>query len=139
VNGSPQPQTRDQASGFTELELRESAGRGAAELDGASATELLGWTDEIVGADGYLVTSNMEDAAVQLAYDIRLLNVAPEHTVAEQDATLEKDLWARDPDECCRHVDRPRLLHGEAGAGHRPADVGRDIPRPDAGCTSRMR
>lgn len=40
--------------------------------------------------------------AVETTYDIRLLNVKPEHTVAEQDALLGKDLFARDPDECCR-------------------------------------
>lgn len=123
MNGSPQPQARDQVRGFTELELRELAARGAAELDGASATELLGWTDETFGADGYLVASNMEDAvlidlaakvrpgvqvlfldtdyhfpetlsiqdAVKLAYHSRLLNVTPEHTVAGQDAMLGKD------------------------------------------------
>jgi phosphoadenosine phosphosulfate reductase len=123
-----------QASGFTEAELRELAARGAADLDGASATELLRWTDEIFGADGYVVASNMQDAvlvdlaakvrpgvqvlfldtgyhfaetigtrdAVEAVYDIRLLNVTPEHTVAEQDELLGKDLFARDPDECCR-------------------------------------
>lgn len=40
--------------------------------------------------------------AVAAAYDIRLLNVTPEHTVAEQDELLGKDLFAREPDECCR-------------------------------------
>lgn len=44
----------DQASGFTEAELRELAARGAADLDGASATELLRWTDETFG-DSYVV------------------------------------------------------------------------------------
>ncbi|UQX12833.1 phosphoadenylyl-sulfate reductase [Candidatus Mycobacterium methanotrophicum] len=138
MNDSPQPQTEARVSdpprGFTEAELYELAARGAAEMDGAGAIELLGWTDETFGADGYVVASNMEDAvlvdlaakvrpgvqvlfldtgyhfpetigtrdAVKLTYDIRLLNLTPAHTVAEQDAMLGKDLFARDPNECCR-------------------------------------
>ncbi|SOX55045.1 phosphoadenylyl-sulfate reductase [Mycobacterium ahvazicum] len=123
--------------------LRELAARGAAELEGASATELLRWTDDnfggINGPRGwatcnYIVASNMQDAvlvdlaskvrpgvpvlfldtgyhfvetvgtrdAVESVYDIRVLNVAPEHTVAEQDKLKGKDLFARDPGECCR-------------------------------------
>jgi phosphoadenosine phosphosulfate reductase len=31
-----------------------------------------------------------------------VLNVTPEHTVAEQDELLGKNLFARDPNECCR-------------------------------------
>jgi phosphoadenosine phosphosulfate reductase len=127
----------------TENELRELAARGAAELEGASATELLRWTEEnFGGVNGprgwatcnYVVASNMQDAvlvdlaakvrpgvpvifldtgyhfvetigtrdAVESVYDIRVLNVTPEHTVAEQDELLGKDLFARDPGECCR-------------------------------------
>ena len=127
----------------TENELRKLATRGAAELDGASATELLRWTEEnFGGVNGprgwatcnYVVASNMQDAvlvdlaakmrpgvpvlfldtgyhfvetigtrdAVESVYDVRVLNVAPEHTVAEQDKLLGKDLFARDPGECCR-------------------------------------
>ncbi|MGO9157140.1 phosphoadenylyl-sulfate reductase [Mycobacterium sp.] len=127
----------------TEDELRELAARGAAELDGANATELLRWTeDNFGGVNGprgwatcnYVVASNMQDAvlvdlaarvrpgvpvlfldtgyhfvetvgtrdAVESVYDVRVLNVAPEHTVAEQDKLLGKDLFARDPGECCR-------------------------------------
>lgn len=131
----PQTRTRstDRARGHTEVELRELAARGAAELDGASAIDLLRWTDETFDGD-YVVASNMQDAvlvdlavrvrpgvqilfldtgyhfvetigtrdAVETIYDIRLLNITPEHTVAEQDALLGKDLFARDPDECCR-------------------------------------
>ena len=33
--------------------------------------------------------------AVEAVYDIRVLNVTPEHTVAEQDELLGKDLFAR--------------------------------------------
>ncbi|WP_055404097.1 MULTISPECIES: phosphoadenylyl-sulfate reductase [unclassified Mycobacterium] len=40
--------------------------------------------------------------AVESAYDIHLLNVTPEHTVQEQDELLGKELFARDPNECCR-------------------------------------
>ena len=40
--------------------------------------------------------------AVEAVYDIRVVNVTAEHTVAEQDELLGKDLFARDPNECCR-------------------------------------
>lgn len=40
--------------------------------------------------------------AVEAVYDVTVVNVAPEHTVAEQDRLLGKDLFARDPHECCR-------------------------------------
>ena len=127
----------------TEAELRELAARGAAELDGASAPELLRWTEEnFGGVNGprgwatcnYVVASNMQDAvlvdlaarvrpgvpvmfldtgyhfvetigtrdAIESVYDVRVLNVTPEHTVAEQDAIVGKDLFASDPGECCR-------------------------------------
>jgi phosphoadenosine phosphosulfate reductase len=127
----------------TEAELRELAARGAAELDGASAPELLRWTEEnFGGVNGprgwatcnYVVASNMQDAvlvdlaarvrpgvpvmfldtgyhfvetigtrdAIESLYDVRVLNVTPEHTVAEQDALVGKDLFASNPGECCR-------------------------------------
>lgn len=133
----------DGATDFTEEQLRELAERGASELEGASAIDILRWTDEHFGpVDGprgwatckYVVACNMQDAvtvslasdvrpgvpvlfldtgyhfpetigtrdAVEAVYDIRLLNVTPEHTVAEQDELLGKDLFARDPNECCR-------------------------------------
>ena len=114
-------------------ELRRLAARGAAELDGADASELLRWTDENFPGD-YVVASNMQDAvlidmaakirpgvdvvfldtgyhfvetigardAVESVYDVNVLNITPEHTVAEQDALLGKDLFARDPNRCCR-------------------------------------
>jgi phosphoadenosine phosphosulfate reductase len=132
-----------QATMPTEAELRELAARGAAELEGASATDLLRWTDEnFGGVNGprgwatcnYVVASNMQDAvlvdlaarvrpgvpvmfldtgyhfvetigtrdAIESVYDVRVLNVTPEHTVAEQDALVGKDLFASDPGECCR-------------------------------------
>ncbi len=40
--------------------------------------------------------------AVESVYDIHLLNVTPEHSVAEQDELMGKDLFAREPNECCR-------------------------------------
>lgn len=40
--------------------------------------------------------------AVQAVYDVNVVNVSPERTVAEQDALLGKDLFAREPNECCR-------------------------------------
>jgi phosphoadenosine phosphosulfate reductase len=127
----------------TEAQLRELAARGNAELEGASATELLRWADEnFGGVNGprgwatcnYVVASSMQEAvlidlaakvrpgvpvmfldtgyhfvetigtrdAIESVYDIRVVNVTPEHTVAEQDRLMGKDLFARDPGECCR-------------------------------------
>ena len=118
---------------ISESDLQELAERGAAELDGASAQDLLRWTDENFGGN-YVVASNMQDAvlidlaakvrsgvdvlfldtgyhfvetigtrdAVEAVYDINIVNVTPDHTVAEQDALLGKNLFARDPNECCR-------------------------------------
>jgi phosphoadenosine phosphosulfate reductase len=132
----------------TEGELREIAARGGAELEGASADELLRWTDEnFGGVNGprgwatcnYIVASNMQDAvlvdlaskvrpgvpvlfldtgyhfvetigtrdAIESVYDVRVLNVTPEYTVAEQDELLGKDLFARDPGECAGSRRRP--------------------------------
>lgn len=132
-----------QATKRTEAELRDLAARGAAELEGASATEVLRWTDETFGGVhgprgwatcNYVLTSSMQEAvlidlaskvrpgvpvvfldtgyhfaetigtrdAVESVYDIHLLNVTPEQTVAEQDRLLGKNLFTRDPGECCR-------------------------------------
>jgi phosphoadenosine phosphosulfate reductase len=128
---------------MTESDLRELARRGAAELDGASAAELLYWTDETFGptaatpagpTSGYVVASNMQDAvlvdmaakvrpgidvlfldtgyhfaetsgtrdAVEMVYNVHVVNIRPEHTVAEQDELFGKDLFGRDPGACCR-------------------------------------
>jgi len=46
-------------------------------------------------------TLGTRDAVAQ-AYGVNVVNVTPEHTVAEQDRLLGKDLFARDPNECCR-------------------------------------
>ena len=60
-----------EVSGLTETDLRELAARGAAELDGASAEELLRWTEENFGGS-YIVASNMQDAVlVDLAAKVR--------------------------------------------------------------------
>jgi phosphoadenosine phosphosulfate reductase len=39
--------------------------------------------------------------AVSLVHNVNVINVTPRQTVAEQDATWGKDLFARDPDQCC--------------------------------------
>jgi len=39
--------------------------------------------------------------AVDAVYDVTLRRLTPEQTVAEQDATHGRDLFARDPDRCC--------------------------------------
>jgi phosphoadenosine phosphosulfate reductase len=39
--------------------------------------------------------------AVAASYDVRIVNALPEHTVAEQDTLLGKDLFARDANRCC--------------------------------------
>jgi phosphoadenosine phosphosulfate reductase len=40
--------------------------------------------------------------AVESVYDVNIVNVAPERTVTEQDALLGANLFAREPNECCR-------------------------------------
>jgi phosphoadenosine phosphosulfate reductase len=118
---------------MTEAELQDLAERGGAELDGASADDLLRWTDQHFGSN-YIVASNMQDAvlvdlaakvrpgvdvlfldtgyhfvetigtrdAVEAVYDINVVNVTPENNVAKQDVLYGKDLFAREPNECCR-------------------------------------
>lgn len=122
-------------------DLAELAERGAAEMAGASADELLRWTDEHFGGaeygsggGDYIVASNMQDAvlvdlaskirpgvdvlfldtgyhfvetigtrdAVEAVYDVNVVNVTPEKSVAEQDALHGKNLFASDPGSCCR-------------------------------------
>ncbi|MCA1006607.1 phosphoadenylyl-sulfate reductase [Rhodococcus hoagii] len=116
----------------TSDELRAIAARGAAELDGASAQELLQWTEDTFGND-YIVASNMQDGvlvhlaaqvhpgvdvlfletgyhfpetigtrdAVEQVYGVNVINAQTDVSVAEQDATLGKDLFAREPNRCC--------------------------------------
>lgn len=143
------------AGPICEGRLRELAARGVAELDGASATDLLRWTDDNFGGLNsprgatckYVVASSMQDGilvdlaakvrpgvpvmfldtgyhfaetigardAIESVYDIGMLNIIPEHTVAEQDQLLGKNLFARDPNECCRLrkvVPLIKALHG---------------------------
>jgi phosphoadenosine phosphosulfate reductase len=118
---------------ISESDLQQLAERGAAELEGASAEELLRWTDENFGGN-YIVASNMQDAvlvdlaakvrpgvdvlfldtgyhfvetigtrdAVEAVYEVNVVNVTPENSVAKQDELFGKDLFAREPNECCR-------------------------------------
>lgn len=46
-------------------------------------------------------TIGTRDAVTQV-YNLDLVNVTPEHTVAQQDEFLGRDLFAREPGECCR-------------------------------------
>ncbi len=39
--------------------------------------------------------------AVEATQPVNLITITPKQTVAEQDATYGKDLFARDPDKCC--------------------------------------
>jgi phosphoadenosine phosphosulfate reductase len=118
---------------MTETDLQELTERGAAELQGASADDLLRWTDENFGGN-YVVASNMQDAvlvsmaakvrpgvdilfldtgyhfvetigtrdAVEAVYDVNIVNVTADNSVAKQDQLFGKDLFAREPNECCR-------------------------------------
>ena len=118
---------------LTVTDLRALAERGAADLEGASADDLLRWTDENFGGD-YVVASNMQDAvlvsmaakvrpgvdilfldtgyhfvetigtrdAVEAVYDVNIVNVTAENSVAKQDELFGKDLFAREPADCCR-------------------------------------
>ncbi|WP_276050723.1 phosphoadenylyl-sulfate reductase [Mycolicibacterium elephantis] len=40
--------------------------------------------------------------AVAAVYDVNVVNVTPENSVARQDELYGKDLFAREPNECCR-------------------------------------
>src|SRR6478735_10392489 len=40
--------------------------------------------------------------AVEAVYGVNVVNVTPEHSVAEQDKLFGKNLFARDAGECCR-------------------------------------
>ena len=118
---------------MTETDLQQLAERANAELEGASADDLLRWTDEHFGGE-YVVASNMQDAvlvsmaakvrpgvdvlfldtgyhfvetigtrdAVEAVYDVNIVNVTAENSVAKQDQLFGKDLFAREPGECCR-------------------------------------
>jgi phosphoadenosine phosphosulfate reductase len=40
--------------------------------------------------------------AIEAIYDVRVLNITPEHTVMQQDELRGKELFAHQPNECCR-------------------------------------
>jgi phosphoadenosine phosphosulfate reductase len=40
--------------------------------------------------------------AVEQVYDVDIINVTPEHSVAQQDELVGRNLFASDPAECCR-------------------------------------
>ena len=40
--------------------------------------------------------------AVEAVYDVNVVNVTPENSVAKQDELFGKNLFAREPNECCR-------------------------------------
>jgi phosphoadenosine phosphosulfate reductase len=141
--------------------LIEQAVRDAAELDGASAQELLRWTDENYGGN-YIVASNMQDAvlidlaakvrpgvdvlfldtgyhfvetigtrdAVEAVYDINVVNVTPENSVAKQDELFGKDLFAREPNECCRMRKVEPLSKSLRGYSAWPTGIRRRWSRP---------
>lgn len=53
--------------------------------------------------------------AVEAVYGVNVVNVRPENTVAEQDALLGRDLFARAPNECCRLRKVVPLRHSLTG------------------------
>jgi 3'-phosphoadenosine 5'-phosphosulfate sulfotransferase (PAPS reductase)/FAD synthetase len=60
--------------------------------------------------------------AVEQVYDVEMVNVTPEHTVAQQDQLLGRNLFARDAAECCRLrkvVPLQNSLARLPGLGHR--------------------
>jgi len=75
--------------------------------------------------------------AVKLVHNVNVINVTPEQAVAEQDATWGKDLFARDPDQCCalRNRGHCRL----ARAVRRPRPELERSPRADRLCGRRVR
>jgi phosphoadenosine phosphosulfate reductase len=116
----------------TVLDLSDLAVDANAELEGASALEIMAWAYDRFGSR-LVVTSSLSDLvmihlaeqvapgidvlfldtgyhfvetigtrdAAQLVHNVNLISVLPELTVAEQDAKWGKDLFARDPDQCC--------------------------------------
>lgn len=68
--------------------------------------------------------------AVQQIFDVNVINVTPELTVGEQNAIYGKDLFARDPDLCCRMrkvepLGRALAPYAAWATGIRRADGGR--------------
>ncbi|HYP45666.1 MAG TPA: phosphoadenylyl-sulfate reductase [Propionibacteriaceae bacterium] len=103
-----------------------------AELEDATAIEILTWAYEQFGSD-LAITSSMADTvmislaervapgidvifldtgyhfvetigtrnAVEAVHNVNLLSITPVQSVAEQDAMYGRDLFARNPDQCC--------------------------------------
>ena len=112
-------------------DLRDLAERGAAELETASAEDVLRWADEHLGR--IAVAASMQDTVlvhlasrvvpgidvlfldtgyhfpetlqtrdqVAATYDVTVRNLTARQTVAEQDDTYGARLHDRDPDLCC--------------------------------------
>ena len=53
--------------------------------------------------------------AVEAVYDVNIVNVTAEKSVAEQDELFGKNLFAREPNECCRMRKVEPLCQGAPG------------------------
>jgi phosphoadenosine phosphosulfate reductase len=62
----------------------------------------------------FVETLGTRDAVSEI-YDVNVVNVTPEHSVAEQDGLFGKNLFAREPNECCRMRKVEPLSRGLAG------------------------
>ena len=114
-------------------ELRALAERGARELEGATAEQVVRWVADNFAVERTAVACSMADAVlphvvatalpgvdvlfldtgyhfvethvtrdeVARALDVRVVDVKPKQTVAEQDAEFGAELFARDPNLCC--------------------------------------
>ena len=106
------------SQGSTAEELARLALTWAADEFGASLAVLSSMGDEVLvhlasdavpGIDVVFIDTGYHFAetigtrdAVEAVYDVRVVNVTPERTVAQQDELLGKDLFARNAGECCR-------------------------------------
>jgi phosphoadenosine phosphosulfate reductase len=118
--------------GYSPEEMEKLACLAGAELEEATAADVVRWAADSFG-DRVCVTASMADAvllhlasqarpgvdvvfldtgyhfaetlgtrdAVAAAYAVHVVNVAPEQTVAEQDAQYGPRLYERDPGQCC--------------------------------------
>ncbi len=107
----------------TTLDLSDLAIAANRELEHATALEVMRWAHTEFGS-GLVVTSSMADTvmihlaeqvapgmdvvetigtrdAVRAVHDVNVIDVTADLTVAEQDAAYGRDLFARDPDQCC--------------------------------------
>ncbi|EME18181.1 phosphoadenylyl-sulfate reductase [Rhodococcus triatomae] len=123
----------------TEAELREIAARGAAELDGASAEELLRWTEDTFGSASaatgnqrsqYIVASNMQDGvlvhlAAQVHPGVDVLFLDTGYHFAETIGT-------RDAVEAVYGVN-VRNVRAEATVAEQDAAEGKDLFARDPG------